>query len=114
MKIKKLCTYENIQLENADGTRPKGSWARLQKTFTAEHFDMDLLPGVGVSLQSKEEEHPGLFVIPFANIPYLVTEPDDAKTAKADRSPVRRRSRRSSEVPAAPAEESEDSLPEWD
>lgn len=84
MKIVKLCTYENIQLENVDGSRPRGAWARLQKTFTEEHFDITLKEGIGVTLQSKEDgEKANTFIIPFANIPYMVVKDDqDIRTER--------------------------------
>lgn len=94
MKIKKLCTYENIQLENVDGTRPRGSISRLQKTFLSDCFDMRLIPGVGVSLVNKQEgERASHFLIPFANIPYFVTEHDNDQEAATDRPTIRRRRR---------------------
>ena len=93
MKIKKLCTYENIQLENVDGTRPKGSISRLQKTFLSDCYDMRLIPGVGVSLVNKQAgDRASHFLIPFANIPYFVTEQEhDDQEAATDRPAIRRR-----------------------
>lgn len=106
MKIRKLCTYENIQLEGKDGKRPTGTYARLSKTFLCDHFDMTLLPGIGVTLSPKDD-HEVSFVIPFANIPYIVTEPDSDKDANANNNyTVRRRRRRRTTDESAPQAES--------
>lgn len=95
MRIKKLCTYENIQLETKDGKRPAGTFSRLAKTFLSDNFDMALLPGIGVSLRPHDADIDSVFVIPFANIPYIVTEPDGDQTSFQDPNnhPVRRRRR---------------------
>lgn len=79
MKIKKLCTYENIQLENLDGTRPRGEQARLSKTFNDAVYNIRFAPaGVGVIIESKNpDEKMSTFVIPFANIPYIVCDPTE-------------------------------------
>lgn len=79
MKIKKLCTYENIQLENLDGTRPRGEQARLAKTFTDVNYNLRFAPaGVGVIIESKNpDEKMSTFVIPFANIPFIVCDPTE-------------------------------------
>lgn len=76
MKIKKVCTYENLQLENLDGTRPRGDMARLAKTFTDREFNISFAPdGIGIILRKKNDEDVmSTFVIPFANIPYLVID----------------------------------------
>lgn len=101
-RIKKIITYENIQLENTDGTRPKGSWARLQKTFTDANFDMSFVPGVGVKLISKEDISACHFIIPYSNLPFIIVEPDsnEAEDQNLEARPVRtRRVRRPSPEP---------------
>jgi hypothetical protein len=107
MKIKKLVTYENIQLETKDGKRPAGTFSRLAKTFLCDNFDMAIVPGVGVSLRPQDADIGGLFVIPFANIPYIVTELDGDQASFQDphNHTVRRRRRlRSTVESAAPSE----------
>jgi hypothetical protein len=76
LKIKKVCTYENLQLENLDGTRPRGDMARLSKTFSDREFNISFAPdGIGVILRKKNDgDIMSTFVIPFANIPYLVID----------------------------------------
>lgn len=76
LKIKKVVTYENLQLENLDGTRPRGDMARLAKTFTDKEFNISFAPdGIGVILRGKNEtDVMSTFVIPFANIPYVVID----------------------------------------
>lgn len=75
MKIKKLCTYENLQLQNEDGSRPRGIWSRLSKTFTDEHFNISLMPGIGAKITGKNpDDGMSVFVVPFANIPYMIAE----------------------------------------
>lgn len=90
MKIKKVVTYENLQLENLDGTRPRGDMARLAKTFTDREFNISFAPdGVGVILRPKNEtDIMSTFVIPFANIPYVVI---DEREGTRSNSAVRRR-----------------------
>jgi hypothetical protein len=108
-RIKKIITYENIQLENTDGTRPKGSWARLQKTFTDANFDMSFVRGVGVKLVSKEDITACHFIIPYSNLPFIIVEPgsDENQNEDLETRPVRTRRRRGpspdpvSEQPAA-------------
>jgi hypothetical protein len=94
VKIKKLCTYENLQLQNEDGTRPKGIWARLSKTFTSDNFNIELLPGIGAKITGKNpEDGMSTFVVPFANIPYIVAENDSGEGLDTNeaRNIVRRR-----------------------
>lgn len=93
MKIKKLCTYENLQLQNADGSRPKGVWSRLSKTFTDDMFNIILVPGIGAKITSKDPAD-GMcaFIVPFANIPYIVAENEsDEDTINEARNIVSRR-----------------------
>ena len=80
VKIKKLCTYENLQLQNEDGSRPRGVWARLSKTFTSDNFNIELLPGIGAKITGKNpEDGMSTFIVPFANIPYIVAENDSGE-----------------------------------
>jgi hypothetical protein len=75
MRIKKLCTYENLQLQNEDGSRPRGVWSRLSKTFTSDNFNISLIPGIGAKITGKNpEDGMSTFIVPFANIPYIVAE----------------------------------------
>jgi len=94
LKIRKVCTYELIQLENLDGTRPRGDMARLAKTFTDKEFDITFAPnGVGIILRKKNDSDiMSTFVIPFANIPYVVIdESTEHDNGTRDNSAVRRR-----------------------
>jgi len=99
MRIKKLCTYENLQLQNEDGSRPKGIWARLSKTFTSEAFNIDLIPGIGAKITGKNpEDGMSTFIVPFANIPYIVAEQESDEDSNFVR---RRRAKKATDVPQA-------------
>jgi hypothetical protein len=99
MRIRKLCTYENLQLQNEDGSRPKGVWSRLSKTFTSDNFSIELLPGIGAKITGKNpEDGMSTFIVPFANIPYIVAEQDSDEVANIVR---RRRAKKTADIPQA-------------
>lgn len=78
MKIKKVCTYENLQLVNLDGSRPRGEQSRLAKTFTDSEYNMRFSNnGTGVIIEGKPGEKMCTFFVPFANIPYVVCESEE-------------------------------------
>jgi hypothetical protein len=99
MRIKKLCTYENLQLQNEDGSRPRGVWARLSKTFTSDNFSIELLPGIGAKITGKNpEDGMSTFIVPFANIPYIVAEQESDEDTNIVR---RRRTKKATDVAKA-------------
>ena len=78
MKIKKVCTYENLQLVNLDGSRPRGEQSRLAKTFTDAEYNMRFSNnGTGVIIEGKPGDKMCIFFVPFANIPYVVCESEE-------------------------------------
>lgn len=78
MKIKKVSTYENLQLVNLDGSRPRGEQSRLAKTFTDKEYNMRFSNnGTGVIIEGKPGDNMCIFFVPFANIPYVVCESEE-------------------------------------
>lgn len=113
VRIKKVCTYENLQLENRDGSRPRGDLARLQKTFTDRLFKMEFHPsGAGVVLKAKNDPL-CTFLIPFANIPYVIVDEGDEKEQtneeEAETKVIRRRRRRPATAKDSGSEELQES-----
>jgi len=107
VRIRKVCTYENLQLENRDGSRPRGDLARLQKTFTDRLFDMTFHPsGAGVVLRAKDDPL-CTFLIPFANIPYVIVDEEETDDGNG-REVVRRRRGRPAKAKIFDREELQD------
>jgi len=84
LKIKKVCSYELIQLENADGSRPRGNLSRLIKTFLDNEFSMTFAPnGTGVMIKARtKDDNVSTVFIPFTNIPYVII--DESKESNED------------------------------